>query len=103
MLRATVDGAVWIGHVRREDTPDALKLPTAMVLARRGRRRCPAHRSIDAVAVVDHRRGARSATRAAAGVGYLHFDFHNGAMSTAQCERLRAAYCASATRGPSAC
>jgi putative two-component system hydrogenase maturation factor HypX/HoxX len=27
-----------------------------------------------------------------AGVGYLHFDFYNGAMSTAQCRRLREAY-----------
>jgi putative two-component system hydrogenase maturation factor HypX/HoxX len=26
------------------------------------------------------------------GVGYLHFDFYNGAMSTEQCERLREAY-----------
>jgi putative two-component system hydrogenase maturation factor HypX/HoxX len=25
-------------------------------------------------------------------VGYLHFDFYNGAMSTSQCRRLRAAY-----------
>ena len=28
----------------------------------------------------------------AAGVGYLHFDFYNGAMSTDQCRRLREAY-----------
>ena len=27
-----------------------------------------------------------------AGVGYLHFDFYNGAMSTDQCRRLREAY-----------
>jgi putative two-component system hydrogenase maturation factor HypX/HoxX len=27
-----------------------------------------------------------------AGVGYLHFEFHNGAMSTDQCRRLREAY-----------
>jgi putative two-component system hydrogenase maturation factor HypX/HoxX len=27
-----------------------------------------------------------------AGVGYLHFDFYNGAMSTGQCRRLREAY-----------
>ncbi len=27
-----------------------------------------------------------------AGVGYLHFDFYNGAMSVEQCERLRLAY-----------
>ena len=32
-------------------------------------------------------------------VGYLHFDFYNGALSTAQCERLRAAY-AQARRRP---
>ncbi len=32
-------------------------------------------------------------------VGYLHFDFYNGALSTAQCERLRAAY-AHARRRP---
>ena len=32
-------------------------------------------------------------------VGYLHFDFYNGALSTAQCERLRAAY-AEARRRP---
>ena len=32
-------------------------------------------------------------------VGYLHFDFYNGALSTAQCERLRAAY-ARARRRP---
>ena len=25
-------------------------------------------------------------------IGYLHFDFYNGALSTAECERLRAAY-----------
>ena len=27
-----------------------------------------------------------------AGVGYLQFDFYNGAMSTDQCRRLREAY-----------
>ena len=27
-----------------------------------------------------------------AGVGYLHFEFYNGAMSTEQCQRLREAY-----------
>ena len=37
-------------------------------------------------------RSARSPTRSAAGVGYLHFDFYNGAMSTDQCRRLLDAY-----------
>ena len=31
-------------------------------------------------------------------VGYLHFDFYNGAMSSAQCERLREAYLAATQR-----
>ena len=31
-------------------------------------------------------------------VGYLHFDFYNGAMSTKQCERLREAYLAATQR-----
>ena len=34
-------------------------------------------------------------------VGYLHFDFYNGAMNTEQSQRLRAAY-ARARRGPHA-
>ncbi len=79
LARATMDGAVWIGHVR-EEREKALKLPAAQVFA------------------------AESATLpVAAGyapirydeegmVGYLHFAFYNGAMSTAQCEALRAAY-----------
>ncbi len=33
-----------------------------------------------------------------ASVGYLHFDFHNGAMSTDQCRRLREAYLAALQR-----
>jgi putative two-component system protein, hydrogenase maturation factor HypX/HoxX len=31
-------------------------------------------------------------------VGYLHFEFHNGAMSTAQCRRLQAAFAAARRR-----
>ena len=38
------------------------------------------------------RPSARSPTRSTRGVGYLHFDFYNGAMSTEQCRRLREAY-----------
>ena len=34
-----------------------------------------------------------------ADVGYLRFDFYNGAMSTEQCRRLRAAYAHARTRG----
>lgn len=33
VLCATVDGAVWIGHVKRADRDDALKLPAALAFA----------------------------------------------------------------------
>ncbi len=33
VLRATVDGAVWIGHVRRVDAADSFKLPAALAFA----------------------------------------------------------------------
>jgi hypothetical protein len=33
ILRATVDGAVWIGHLRRRDAVDSLKLPATQVFA----------------------------------------------------------------------
>jgi putative two-component system hydrogenase maturation factor HypX/HoxX len=89
VLRATVDGAVWIGHVRREDTPDALKLPTALAFA--AEVGALPDRSIDAFASADRSTWREIRYEAADGVGYLHFDFHNGAMSTAQCERLTAA------------
>jgi len=97
VLRATVDGAVWIGHVRREDTPEALKLATALAFA--AEVDALPDRSIDAFASADRSTWREIRYEAADGVGYLHFDFHNGAMSTAQCERLTAALHA-ATRQP---
>ena len=86
VLRATVDGAVWIGHVRRADDADAFKLPAALVLRRAARR--PA-RAPTPVAMPRRRRGWREIRYEERGdVGALHFAFYNGAMSTAQCERL---------------
>ena len=82
ICRATVDGAVWIGHLRekREGEP-AFKLPAATVLAGK----------LGGVAEIrDGWRDIRYEEKD--GIGYLHFEFHNGAMGTAQCERLRAAY-----------
>ena len=97
VLRATADGSVWIGHVRREDVPDALKLPTALAFATEVD--ALPDRSIDAFAPADRSTWREIRYEAADGVGYLHFDFHNGAMSTAQCERLAAAL-RSAARQP---
>ncbi|MCC6609027.1 MAG: hydrogenase maturation protein [Burkholderiales bacterium] len=87
ILRATVDGAVWIGHIKHQSGGEpALKLPAAMVLREQlaGVPEVP-------VPLWDE---ARARTyrelhyEEVDGVGYVHFAFYNGAMSTRQCERL---------------
>ncbi|MDR2983976.1 MAG: formyl transferase [Nocardiopsaceae bacterium] len=93
ICRATVDGAVWITHMRQRGTAGRrfLKLPAAMALGRAGIavdvRHLPARLGPPAT---DTYRDI--AYHEADGVGYLHFDFYNGAMSTEQCGRLREAY-----------
>ena len=96
VLRATRDGAVWIGHVRREDGADALKLPTALAFA--SEVEALPDRSLDAFVPADPTTWREIRYEAADGVGYLRFDFHNGAMSTAQGERLAAALRAATER-----
>ena len=83
VARATADGAVWIGHARAR-VAGALKLPAARVLAAHGLPERPGYPDL----WYDERHG----------VGFLHFPFHNGAMSAAQCERLRRAFAAAAER-----
>jgi len=89
VLRATVDGAVWIGHVRRADEVGSFKLPTAVAF--------PAETSglpewPTAIDTPESAAGWRELWyEAHGGIGTLHFPFYNGAMSTAQCERLTAA------------
>jgi putative two-component system protein, hydrogenase maturation factor HypX/HoxX len=94
ICRATVDGAVWITHLRQSGPQDRhFKLPATLALARAGR-----PLEVHEVAAPLHQRPrARQTYRDIfyeedAGAGYLHFDFYNGAMSTEQCERLREAY-----------
>lgn len=109
ILRATVDGAVWITHLKKSrDTQQMFKLPAAMVLEGRLddvpeapaqlREEAPSSLSrsftngsqADFPAAGETWREIRYEERGR--VGYLHFEFHDGAMSTAQCERLREAY-----------
>jgi putative two-component system hydrogenase maturation factor HypX/HoxX len=83
----TVDGALWIGHLRcaSEDGLPSLKLPAATVLGGERLARAPE---------VPHALGRMYPDlwyEEANGVGYLHFPFYNGAMSTAHCKRLRQA------------
>ncbi|MGE5471925.1 MAG: enoyl-CoA hydratase-related protein [Bacteroidota bacterium] len=86
ICRATVDGAVWIGHLRRTGgikLPATLAFPEALALPELplpGWHKSPAATWQDI------------AYEEAGGVGFLSFDFYNGAMSTAQCRRLTDAF-----------
>lgn len=86
---ATVDGAVWIRIARRKYGPDncRIKLPAAQVLSsvlETGGKK-PGSLKIDNDAFNDIR------SMEYKGVGYLYFDFYNGAMNTDQCRRLQKA------------
>jgi putative two-component system protein, hydrogenase maturation factor HypX/HoxX len=89
---ATTDGAVWITHLRQRGTKDKryLKLPATQVLGE--------HVSVPEEFLYTYTKCKHVTTYheiwydEADEVGYLHFDFHNGAMSTEQCQRLRRAF-----------
>lgn len=85
ILRATRDGAVWIGHARLSE-PKAIKLPAAHLLA-------------DAIAHLPVLQGPRDIWyEESEGVGFLHFPLLNGAMGVEVCQRLLAAFDAAAAR-----
>jgi putative two-component system hydrogenase maturation factor HypX/HoxX len=105
----TIDGAVWISHLKAkaeaqgvislaqprigdaEPYPVAgIKLPAAQVLGSLLRGVPEAPLPIDAPA--DHRTFREIVYTEEDQVGYLSFDFYNGAMSTSQCYRLRDAF-----------
>ncbi len=86
ILRATADGAVWIGHVKREGQ---FKLPATMAF--------PEAASLPELPLEGWWKSATATWQDIAyeeieDVGFLSFDFYNGAMSTVQCQRLTAAF-----------
>ena len=83
ICRATVDGAVWIGHLRDRQAEHPFKLPATQLLAAEVAHlpEIPSDRGYRDIWYEEHD-----------DVGYLHFPFYNGAMGTDQCERLRQAY-----------
>ena len=95
VCRATVDGAVWITHLKRPDTERErfFKLPATLALASAGR--APV---VPEITAPTHTSGLADETyreiayEEQEGVGYLRFDFYNGAMSSEQCQRLLDAY-----------
>ncbi len=88
ICRATIDGAIWISHLKRKtkngDKP-CIKLPASQMLAEK------------LTALPKLTNSIYNASNSFKeiwyeeknDVGYLHFDFHNGAMSTDQCHRFR--------------
>lgn len=91
VARATVDGAVWIAHLRDPESAHPFKRPATQVLAHEAA-------SLPEVAA-DSTSGYREIWyEEASGTGYLHFAFANGAMGTEACERLLSAYRAALTR-----
>jgi putative two-component system protein, hydrogenase maturation factor HypX/HoxX len=95
ICRATVDGAVWITHLKRKDegAERFFKLPATRALSLAGIELAVPEIAapIDA-AIPDDRTHREIVYHERAGVGYLRFEFYNGAMSTEQCARLREAY-----------
>jgi putative two-component system protein, hydrogenase maturation factor HypX/HoxX len=95
ICRATRDGAVWIGQLQPTDGPlRSFKRPAVLAL---GALADALPQIDDDPADEDPRRargfaGAEIRYEESGAVGYLHFDFYNGALSTLQCARLRAAY-----------
>ena len=86
LLRRTTDAAVWIGHAR---CAGGFKLPATLAFA-------DGSAALAAAPLADWWRVDAGtwqdiAYEESGGVGFLHFEFYNGAMSTSQCERLRAA------------
>ena len=78
---ATRDSAVWIGHLKDKHGEHPFKLPAAQVLAD----------EVAALPVIEgDEAGALDIIRFEQhdGIGYLYFDFYNGAMSTRQCRQL---------------
>ncbi len=104
ILRVAIDGLVWISHLKAKNSsaiplykrltgyerPLAFKLPAAKVLGKflDGVPELP----IDILHMDDDTTFKEIWYEEKNEVGYLHFDFHNGAMSTEQCRRLLEAY-----------
>jgi putative two-component system hydrogenase maturation factor HypX/HoxX len=101
ICRATRDGAVWIGQLQPIDGPRrSFKRPAVLALGS----------AADGLPHTDDDPAAPGAAAPAGAVdaeiryqeralvGYVYFDFYNGALSTAQSERLRAVYALARSR-----
>lgn len=85
LLRRAVDGGVWIGHVRVGTLKLAATRAFAAESAALPELEVPLQRDPGEWDELQYTETGPPGAR----VGWLRFDFHNGAMSTRQCERLR--------------
>jgi putative two-component system protein, hydrogenase maturation factor HypX/HoxX len=89
VLVGTGDGSVWLGHLRAAEPAEvpAIKLPATTLLGRRLRDvpHSPLAPGSEPEAASAYRQVRYRRTGA---VGWLAFDFYNGAMSAGQCRRL---------------
>ena len=93
ICRATIDGAVWITHLKAKDGSAPYKLPATRALELGGIVPDAPEIPVALHAPIPSGYTYREISyEEKAGVGYLNFDFYNGAMSTDQCRRLRDAY-----------
>ncbi|MGA2568617.1 MAG: hydrogenase maturation protein [Pseudolabrys sp.] len=92
ICRATVDGAVWITAITPEPAPGTRRFKIPATLALASRLDGIAERPIE-LGTDDGPNTFREITyRETNGVGWLAFEFLNGAMSVEQCRRLLDAY-----------
>jgi len=92
ICRATVDGAVWITAMTPEPAPGTRRFKIPVTLALAGRLDGIGERPIE-LGTSDGPNTFREITyRETDGVGWLSFEFLNGAMSVDQCRRLLDAY-----------
>lgn len=86
---AAGEAAVWLTHLK-PDQPEAIKLPAVMALGE-----AADHIQVDELspfAEPDYATWQEIRFHQEGEVGYLHFDFYNGAMGTGQCRRLLEAF-----------
>jgi len=91
ICRATVDGAIWIGHVKRKSSAES-SLKLAATLALKDHLTNVSEIPLDPFSTNPGETYRDIWFEQKNAVGYLHFSFYNGAMDTTQCQRLREVY-----------
>jgi len=83
VCKATMDGAIWVGHVKDKAQKHPFKLPATLLFEAQCKDlyEVPSSEGYQEILYEENM-----------GVGYIHFPFYNGAMSTQQCKDLLKAY-----------